>query len=453
MVKIGLEIHGYLDVKEKLFCDCPCIHGAKLTKPNVNVCPVCTAQPGSKPMLPNKNALDKTIQTALILNCEINRKLVWQRKHYDWPDLPKGYQNTISGAHASPVGENGKFSGIRIKEVHLEEDPAAWNPETGETDYNKSGSPLVEMVTEPDFTSAERVSEWLKQLIITLSYVKSIDKKSGLKADVNVSLPEKNGKRVEIKNVNSIKNVKKAIEFETQRQEKETLEKQETRAFSELKGTTIKMREKTGAEDYRFISDPDLPIITIKKERTEKIKKALPETPREKLNRLVKKHGIDKKHAEILTKKLEVAELFEKTIKQTPPKLATQWVTEELLSVLNHNKKELEEINLKTEHFIELLKLVENKTLTKLKAQEILRKFVPASFSPKEEAKKHETITSPTEIENACREILQKNQKAAEDYKKGNQNALNFLIGQVMKQSNKRADYKTTKKTLAELLN
>lgn len=452
MAKIGLEIHGYLDAKEKLFCDCPCIHGAKLARPNVNVCPTCTAQPGSKPMLPNKSALDKTMQTALILNCKINEKLVWQRKHYDWPDLPKGYQSTISGTHASPVGENGKFSGIRIREVHLEEDPAAWNPETGETDYNKSGSPLVEIVTEPDFASADQASEWLKKLAITLSYVKSIDKKSGLKADVNVSLPEKNGERVEIKNVNSIKNVKRAIEFEIERQEKEVPEKRETRAFNEIKGTTVKMREKTGAEDYRFISDPDLPPVAIKEERIEEMRKALPETPQEKIGRLVEKHGINERHAEILTKKLEVAELFEETIKRASPKLAVQWVAEELLSVLNHNGKELDEIDLKTTHFIELLNLVEDGTLTKLKAQEILRKFVPASFSPKEEAKKHGTISSPEEIESACREVLKENRKAVEDYENGNQNALNFLMGQVMKRSDKRADYGTAKKILAELL-
>src|SRR5271157_3566061 len=136
---VGLEIHGYLATKEKLFCNCKSIHGAKLTKPNTYICPICTGQPGAKPMLPNKEAIDKTIQTALILGCKINKELVWQRKHYNWPDLPKGYQNTISGAHAFPVGVNGKFLGIKIREVHIEEDPAAWNPQTGEVDYNRSG--------------------------------------------------------------------------------------------------------------------------------------------------------------------------------------------------------------------------------------------------------------------------------------------------------------------------
>ena len=131
MPKIGLEIHGYILTDEKLFCTCKTIHGLKFAKPNTNICPICTAQPGAKPMLPNKVAIDKAIEIALILNCKINHKLIWQRKHYDWADLPKGYQNTISGAHATPIGERGEFLGIRIKEAHLEEDPAAWNPKTG----------------------------------------------------------------------------------------------------------------------------------------------------------------------------------------------------------------------------------------------------------------------------------------------------------------------------------
>ena len=188
MVKVGLEIHGYIDTNEKLFCRCKTIHGLKLSKPNSHICPICTGQPGSKPMLPNKTAIDKTIQISLILGCKVNNKLVWKRKHYDWPDLPKGYQSTISGSYAIPVGVDGKFLNIRIRECHLEEDPAAWNPKTGEIDYNRSGSPLIEIVTEPDFTSSEEVVDWLKQLTATLSYAKALNKDAGIKADVNISL-------------------------------------------------------------------------------------------------------------------------------------------------------------------------------------------------------------------------------------------------------------------------
>lgn len=169
-VIIGLEIHGYLETKEKLFCRCKNHHNMKVVKPNTNVCPICVGAPGSKPMLPNKSAVDKILQIGLMLNCKPNlienkKPLVFQRKHYSWPDMPHGYQKTISGAYSIPVAEHGEFLGIRITEVHLEEDPAAWNPETGKIDYNRAGAPLVEIVTEPDFKTAEQVENWLRQLV------------------------------------------------------------------------------------------------------------------------------------------------------------------------------------------------------------------------------------------------------------------------------------------------
>ena len=453
MVKIGLEIHGYIQAKEKLFCRCKTIHGLKFAKPNTNICPTCTGQPGAKPMLPNKVAIDKSIEIALLLGCKINSKLVWQRKHYDWPDMPKGYQNTISGSHAIPVGENGKFIDIRIREAHLEEDPAAWNPKTGEVDYNRSGLPLIEIVTEPDFASSQQVVDWLKQLILTLSYIKAIDKNAGIKADVNISLPELKGERVEIKNINSLTNIKNAIEKEVERQKSQGVAKvQETRMFDEAKGTTIKMRSKEQADDYRFISDPDLPVISLEKSRIEKLKSSLPETPQEKLQKLIKKYNIEKKYAEILTKKLEIAEFFEKIISHVPPKLAVQWTTIELLRVLNYNKKELDEVDIKPEHFIELLKLVESKKITELKAKEILNKFVPQSFSPSKEAEKHSKISSESDLEKFCKEIIKETPNAVRDYKSGKKESLNFLIGKVMQKTNKRADFKVVKEILEKLI-
>jgi len=450
MTKIGLEIHGYLKTNEKLFCRCKSEHGLKHSRPNTNICPVCTGQPGAKPMLPNKTAINKVIQIALILGCKVNEKLVWQRKHYDWPDLPKGYQDTISGPYAIPVGEKGKFLGINITECHLEEDPAAWNPKTGEIDYNRSGSPLIEIVTEPDFKNSEEVVEWLKQLIATLSYIKAIDKKIGIKADVNISIPK--GKRVEIKNINSLKNIKTSIEYEIQRQKKELPKIQETRMFDENKGTTTKMRAKEEAQDYRFISDPDLPIINIEKKRIEKTRFKIPETPSEKLKKILKKYQIEKKSAEILTKKLEIVEFFEKVIEKIRPKLAVRWVTEELLSVLNYNKKELEDIDIKSKHFIELLRLIEKNSITELKAKEILRSWKEKSFSPIKEAKKHFQISDRKEIEKLAKKVMKENPKAVEDYKKGGAKAMNFLIGQVMKLSNKRADFKTAREILEKII-
>ena len=452
MPKIGLEIHGYIMTNEKLFCTCKAIHGAKYASPNTNICPICTGQPGAKPMLPNSSAVEKALQIALILKCKVNQKFVWQRKHYDWPDLPKGYQNTISGAHATPIGEKGEFLGTRIKETHLEEDPAAWNPKTGEIDYNRSGLPLIEIVTEPDFSSSEQVITWLKQLIITLGYIKALDKNAGVKADINISLPEIKGERVEVKNINSLKNIQKAIEYEIQRQAKEKQNSGETRMFDEVSSATKKMREKELTEDYRFISDPDLPTINIKKERVEKIKTSLPETPYEKLQKLINQHSIEKRFAEILTKKLDIAEFFEEVAEKISPKFAVRWIVDELLGVLNYNKKELEEVDIKPEHFIELLELVEKNLITELKAKEILRKFIPKSFSPKKEAKKTSKISSKKELEKLCEKIIKENKKAVEDYKAGKKESLNFLVGKIMKETNNRADYGIAKEILEEKL-
>jgi aspartyl-tRNA(Asn)/glutamyl-tRNA(Gln) amidotransferase subunit B len=453
MAIIGLEIHAYLNTKEKLFCRCLSEHGTKNAEPNTNICPICTGQPGSKPLLPNEEAIKKAIQIGLLLNCEIKEKVAWQRKHYSWPDLPKGFQTTISGPHAIPNAIEGNFYGIKILECHLEEDPAAWNPETGEIDYNRSGSPLIEIVTAPDFTSSEQVVEWLKSLLITLDYIKAIDKKAGIKSDVNISLPEKKGARIEIKNVNSLTNIKKAIEYEINRQNKVLPLKQETRRFN-LDGTTTKMRSKEEAEDYRFISEPDLPVLKIDRKKIEKLKKELPETPKEKIEKIIKKHKINKKHAEILTKKLEIAEFFEKVMNNTKGNalLTARWITEELLSVLNYLKKELEEIEIDPYHFVELLDMVEEGVLTELKAKDILRSWKKKSESPKKLTKTHITISNKEEIEKIAKEILSSNSKAVEDYKNGQKNAINFLIGQMMQKTNKRADYKTSKEIIENLL-
>ncbi|MBI2044223.1 Asp-tRNA(Asn)/Glu-tRNA(Gln) amidotransferase subunit GatB [Candidatus Pacearchaeota archaeon] len=452
MPKIGLEIHGYLNVKEKLFCDCKALHGLKNAKPNTYICPRCTSQPGSKPLAPNKEAINKAIQICLILECKINDNLVWHRKHYDWPDLPKGFQSTLSGPYATPTGVKGKFSGINITEAHLEEDPASWDPNTGEIDYNKSGYPLIEIVTDPDFTSSEQVVEWLSNLISTLKYAKLINKNLGIKADVNISLPELKGKRIELKNLNSLTNIKTAIEYEIQRQKKDVPKEQETRMYNESKGITIKMRSKELAHDYRFVSEPDLPVIKIYPKRVKELESRLPESPQEKIKKIVKKYKIDKKHAEVLTKKLDIVEFFEKVIEKTNPQLAVNWVMGELPRVLNYNKKELEEVSIDPDHFIELLQLIENKKITELKAKEILNRFIPESFSPVKEAKEHTVISSEKEIEKIAEKVIKENLKAVQDYKSGKQETLNFLIGQVMKQSNKRADFRIAKEILLKLL-
>jgi aspartyl-tRNA(Asn)/glutamyl-tRNA(Gln) amidotransferase subunit B len=456
LAKIGLEIHGYLDTKEKLFCRCKNFHDMKQINPNENICPICTGQPGSKPMLPNKSAVDKILQIGLMLNCkpnliENNKPLIFQRKHYNWPDMPHGYQKTISGSHSTPCVENGEFLGIRIREAHLEEDPAAWNPETGKIDYNRAGVPLIEIVTEPDFSSPEQVEIWLKQLVLTLSYIKSINKDAGIKADVNVNL-KGISVRTEIKNVNSITEIIKAISSEIKRHEKEKPMKQETRRWNSEKNSTELMRLKEQAEDYRFIPDPDLPAIKITKQRIESLKKSLPESPMEKLDKIIKHHKVNKKDAEVLTKNLEIVELFEKVVEKINPKIALPWITVEWLSVLNHNKKTMEDVKINPSHIIELLELLQENKITPLKAKDILRKFIPESFSPKQEAQKSKIITNEKELEKIIQEVLSKNEKSVQDFKSGEQKALNFLIGQVMQATNKTADFQITRKIIEKKL-
>jgi len=452
MTKIGLEIHGYLNTKEKLFCKCKALHGAKIAKPNTSICPICTGQPGAKPMLPNKTAIDNVIKISMILGCKINKKLIWQRKHYDWADLPKGYQNTISGSNSVPIGEKGEFLGIRIRGAHLEEDPAAWNPKTGEIDYNKSGTPLVEIVTDPDFTEPQQVIDWLKQLVITLGYVKAIDNNAGIKADVNIST---DGERVEIKNVNSLKNIKAALEYELIRQKKEKPLVKETRMFDETEGKTIKMREKETEKDYRFISDPDLPMIQLSEERIRKIKEIVPETPQEKLKKLIDKNNIDKNSAEVLSKKIEIAQFFEEVAKKIDAKFAVPWITIELLRVLNYNKSSLDapEVEIKPEHFIELLQLLKQQKITEQQAKKMLNDFFPKSFSPSTKVKGNEKITDEKEIENITEKVLKENKKAVADYLAGEESALNFLIGQIMKESRGRADIKIIRKIITKKIN
>jgi len=453
---IGLEIHGYLETKEKLFCNCKNYHDMKIIGPNTNICPVCTGQPGSKPMLPNKSAIDKIIQIGLMLNCKPNfiedkKNLSFQRKHYNWPDMPHGYQKTVSGAYSIPVAENGKFLGIGITQVHLEEDPAAWNPETGQIDYNRAGAPLIEIVTEPDFTSSEQVGDWLRQLILTLSYIKALNKDAGIKADVNVNIKGVSV-RAEIKNINSIREIVRAIDSELKRHEKVKPKIQETRRWnSELEITEL-MRSKEDQADYRFIPDPDLPSMKITKKRVKSLEKNLPESPLDKLNKIIKKYKIDKKNAEILIKNLEIAELYENVIKEIDAKFALPWITVEWFSVLNYNKKTMDDVEVYSEHFIELLNLLRSGKITPLKAKDILRKFIPKSYSPKKEAKDGGKMDSEGELKRVIEGVLKKNEKSVNDYKSGNKNALNFLIGRVMQATGKRADYVVVRKILEEEL-
>lgn len=446
---IGLEIHTYLTTKEKLFC--PCIASReKGLIPNTNICPICTGQPGAKPSLPNKSAVEKSVQIGLMLGCKINNVLTWQRKHYNWPDLPKGYQNTLSGKHAIPVGVNGKFQKIRIGSMHLEEDPASWEPKTGYVDYNRSGLPLVEIVTEPDFKNSKEVIEWLNKLIHNLAYLKCVDSNAGIKVDVNVNIPKKT-KRVEIKNLNSLENIERAIEYELTRHQKEEVKAEETRRYDSVKNKTMLMRSKENAQDYRFISDPDLIDIVIDKEFVDNQQAKIPESPEVKLEKLIKKNKIGKYYAEILTKNVDITDFFEKVIAKVDANFALPWVTVQLLRLMNDNKTSLDKCDIKPEHFINLISEVKAGNITELQAKNILKEFYPKSYNIKEK-KIEGKITNENEIKAVAEKVMKANTKAVEDFAKGEQNAFNFLLGAIMKETSKRADFVVARKVLEKLL-
>lgn len=447
--KIGLEIHAYLVTKEKLFCNCIASREKGL-KPNIHICPICTGQPGAKPMLPNEEAVKKGVQIGLMLGCKINNVLGWQRKHYDWPDLPKGYQNTISGKYASPVGVKGRFHGIGIWSMHLEEDPASWTPETGCIDYNRSGLPLVEIITAPEFSSASEVQDWLGKLLHSLSYLKAVDSNAGIKVDVNINL-EGRTERVEIKNLNSVENIGKAIEYELKRHasEPESCQKRETRRYDEAKDMTMKMREKEEADDYRFLSEPDLQEIVLNSNFISGIEMAMPESPDEKLSKLVKKHKIDRENAEILAKNIDLVEFFERVAEKIDSKFALPWVTGPFLRLLNDNKAKMGDVDIKVEHFVLLLKLIKEGKITELKGKEILKKFYPKSFEPSAGEGK---IIDEKQLEKVSLEVMSKNSKAVSDFKAGEKNAFNFLMGEIMKATQKRADFAIARKVLERVL-
>ncbi len=444
---IGLEIHAYLVTKQKLFCTCKSSRERGL-KPNTFICPICCGMPGSKPMLPNKEAVKKAVQIGLMLGCTINTLLIWQRKHYDWPDLPKGYQNTLSGPYAFPVGISGKFNGITVSSMHLEEDPASWTPTTGEIDYNRSGLPLVEIVTAPEFTCATEVIAWLKKLLHNLEYLKAVDSNAGIKVDVNVNIPGKS-ERVEIKNINSLESIEKAINYEFKRQAQEGGKKIETRRYDEVKGKTMLMRTKEGQADYRFISDPDLQELVLDASFISQVAKTVPESPEQKLKKIIDHYNIGPQDAQVLTKHIDIAEFFEKVAEKIDPPFALPWVTVELFRLLNEHKVALSALDIQVAHFVKLLELVRDGKITELQGKQLLKQFYPKSFMPEQIAGK---ITDVEELGRVCKDVLSKNPQAVSDYKSGGQNALNFLLGEIMRATQKRADFKIAREVLQKIL-
>ena len=463
-VIIGLECHVELDTNTKLFCGCP-TKGSE--EPNTRVCETCLGHPGSKPVL-NKKAVEYALKLCLALNCKISKELIFSRKSYFYPDMAKNYQ--IS-QYEIPLGSNGSLklrSGkeIGIIRVHMEEDPASLVHPAGMqesayvlVDYNRSGNPLLEIVTEPELESAAEARDFMKQLITILDYLGIFDINSGIiKADANVSIKESGFVKQEVKNITGFKEIERALNYEIARQKEAVMEgkkiQQETRAWDSEKGITFTLRKKETEEDYGYILDPDLVKTEISKEMVGRIKKEMPELAHDKVKKFVSKHKIKKEDAEIIAAEKALAEMFEKVAEEVDPVLAAKWLRRELVRVLNYNKKELHEVEMDEKHMVQLLKLVEGKKITDNVASTILEKLIEKPFDVKEYVRKEglEAVSDVWELEKYCKEAVSENAKAVEDYKKGEDKALNFIVGAVMRKSKGKASPKEVNEIIKNLI-
>jgi len=446
----GLEIHVQLETESKLFCTCHTNY--QEAAPNTNICYVCLNQPGAKPYPPNQSALDGAVMIALMLGCKISPDVTYfMRKHYDYPDLSSGYQRT-----SIPIGYEGDLNGVRIREVHLEEDPGQYKPDMGIVDFNRSGIPLIEIVTEPDMTSPEEARKFLRELIRVLEYSGSARGEGTMRADVNISM--EGGKRAEIKNVNSIKGAYKALQFEMVRQKnliKRGIEiKQETRAFMESQMITVPMRLKEEAEDYRYIPDPDLPPMIAEEERVEAIREEMPEPAHIKTERFVAEYGIKKDHAQVITSELELADAFEEVVKEVDPQFAALWMRDELKRVLYYNKLNYRESEITTAQLVELLRMLQDKKITTKAGQRIIEQLPNNPKMPGVIAAEMGLVgvVEDDTVLLAVKQAIEENPEAVSDYFEGKSKALNFLVGQVMRLTRGKADPGKTNQMVVEEL-
>jgi aspartyl-tRNA(Asn)/glutamyl-tRNA(Gln) amidotransferase subunit B len=461
---IGLEVHIELNTNTKLFCGCP-TQGNE--EPNSRTCPVCLGHPGSKPVL-NEKAVEYALKLCLALNCKVSKELIFSRKSYFYPDMAKNYQIT---QYEIPLGQKGKLKlkegkDIGITRVHMEEDPAALIHPSGMresayvlVDYNRSGNPLLEIVTEPELESAEQARDFMKQLITILSYLKIFDVNEGIiKADANVSIKESNYVKQEVKNITGFKEIERALNYEIERQQEQAKEgkklQQETRSWDSEKGITFLLRKKETEEDYGYILDSDLVKTEITKEKLDEVKKQMPELAHDKIKKFVTKHKIKQEDAEIISAEKELAELFEKVAEEIDPVLAAKWLRRELARVLHYNKKSLHEVEVDEKHMIQLLKLVENKKITDTVAQKLLEKLIEKPFDVDEYVRKENlgAVSDTKQLEKYCKEAIEENPKAVEDYKNGEEKALNFIVGQVMRKTKGKASPKEVNEIIKKLI-
>lgn len=459
-MKIGLETHLQLNTESKLFCSCAS-RIQENEKPNSRTCPTCLGHPGSKPVL-NKKALKYAIKLCKALGCEIEKNIFFSRKTYFYPDMAKNYQIT---QYEIPLGRNGFIKlkngkKVEIERIHIEEDPAALLHEGSISesdhvliDYNRSGNPLVEIVTSPCMESPAEARMFLNELIRIVKYLKIFDEKEGnMKSDLNISID--GHPRAEIKNVSGFKDGERALNFEIVRQKiavqqnKETF--QETRAWDPTSQKTISLRTKETENDYGYIFDPDLVQIDTWEIQKQVI---LPELAHVKAERYIKNYNLNETDAEVICSELELAELFEKIIIKIEPILTAQWLRRELLRVLNYNNISINDMKFGHIELIELLAMLQEEIITKRVAQKIMEQLMEKSFSPMEYVKQNNLVivNNNEELTSLCQEVIKDNPDAVKDYINGEIKSLHFLVGQVMKLSKGKANAQKVTEKIKEL--
>lgn len=452
---IGLEIHAQLNTHAKIFCECSTNYGN--VQPNTNICPVCTGQPGSKPMSINEQAISHVLKIAKMLNAKpiLEDKIFLQRKHYFYPDLPLGYQRT-----SKPVAKNGKLNNVGIWEIHFEEDPGRYELKKGFVDYNRSGVPLVEIVTAPDIQSPENAKEFLAKLEAYLRYFNVIKEEAGtMRIDANISI--ENHSRVEIKNINSFSNVYTALLFEIKRQktqiEQDVKLIQETRHFDENSGITVRLRTKEIADDYRYVPDPDVLPIIISAEDWKTAELAIAELPDTRAERLMHSLCITPIDAKTLVLEKEFADTYEQLVKKFDHKKLANWMNGPLRKQLNYRNLLFRNSGLNVECIYELYKMFSNGEITDKGMETILIKMLDSKNlekTPKKIAEKSGLLkkSNQKELYAVCKTIIKQNPKAIKDYKTGNTKSIFFLIGKIMQETKGTVDAKEAEKALKELI-
>jgi aspartyl-tRNA(Asn)/glutamyl-tRNA(Gln) amidotransferase subunit B len=471
---IGLEVHAQLLTRSKIFCGCSTTFGEE---PNTQTCPVCTGQPGSLPVV-NRKAVEFAIKLGLATSCRIAPHSLFARKNYFYPDLPKGYQISM---YEFPLAEDGfieimvdgQKKRIQIVRIHMEEDAGKLkHGETPETasfsyvDFNRTGVPLVEIVSGPDIRSPEEAGDYLRKLRAILQYLEICTgdmEKGTFRCDANVSVRPKGqtefGTRTELKNMNSFRHVEKALEYEIRRQiavlEDGEEVVQETRLWDVGQGVTISMRGKEEAHDYRYFPDPDLVPLRIDEKWVEEIRKGLPELPDEKKERFVRQYQIPEYDAEILTSSKPLSGYYEETVKSfNEPKIVSNWVMGDLLRELKRDEKEIDQCRVTPKHLAEMLQMIKKGTISGKIAKEVFEEMYQTEASPEDIVKEKgwTQILDEREIEKAIEKAMEAHPKQVEDYRKGKEKLFGFFVGEVMKQTQGKANPKLVNELLKKKL-